>query len=82
MRHPSVPPEAIQPALKRKFDKADANKQKYQRAASMARSPSLAEWDGKAGHARACSERESRAKVARGGGTCTGAMRVKSPPVL
>ena len=67
-RHPSAPPEALPPALKRKFDAADANKQKFQRASSMARSPSLAEWDGKAGHARACSERESRAKVARGGG--------------
>lgn len=46
-RHPSVPPEALPPALKRKFEQAEVDKRRYQRASSMARSPSMAEWEGK-----------------------------------
>jgi len=50
LRHPSVPPEAIPPALKRKFDTANENKERYRRASSsLIRSPSLAVSDGGAG---------------------------------
>ena len=50
LRHPSVPPEALPPALKRKFDTAKENKQRYLRASSsLIRSPSLAVSDGDAG---------------------------------
>ena len=50
LRHPSVPPEALPPALKRKFDTANENKQRYLRASSsLIRSPSLAVSDGDAG---------------------------------
>ena len=50
LRHPSVPPEAIPPALKRKFDTANENKESYRLASSSSiRSPSLAVSDGDAG---------------------------------
>jgi len=50
LRHPSVPPEALPPLLKRKFDTAKKNKQRYLRAASsLSRSPSLAVSDDVAG---------------------------------
>ena len=50
LRHPSVPPEALPPALKRKFDTANENKERYRRASSsLIRSPSLAVSDGDAG---------------------------------
>ena len=50
LRHPSMPPEALPPALKRKFDTANENKQRYLRASSsLIRSPSLAVSDGDAG---------------------------------
>ena len=50
LRHPSVPPEALPPALKRRFDTANENKQRYLRASSsLIRSPSLAVSDGDAG---------------------------------
>ena len=50
LRHPSVPPELLPPALKRKFDTANENKQRYLRASSsLIRSPSLAVSDGDAG---------------------------------
>ena len=50
LRHPSVPPEALPPALKRKFDTANENKQRYLRASSsLIRSPSLTVSDGDAG---------------------------------
>ena len=34
LRHPSVPPEALPPALRRKFDTANKNKERYRRASS------------------------------------------------
>ena len=34
LRHSSVPPEALPPALKRKFDNANENKERYRRASS------------------------------------------------
>jgi len=46
LRHPSVPPEALPPALKHTFDTADANKERYRRATgrqSMVHAPSPAE---------------------------------------
>ena len=46
LRHPSVPPEALPPALKRKFDTANENKERYRRATgrqSMVHAPSPAE---------------------------------------
>jgi hypothetical protein len=50
LRHPSVPPEALPPALKRKFDTANENKERYRRASSsLIRSPSLAVSDDDAG---------------------------------
>ena len=50
LRHPSVPPEALPPALKRKFDTANENKERYRRASSsLIRSPSLGVSDGDAG---------------------------------
>eukprot|EP00618_Florenciella_parvula_P016977 CAMPEP_0119473200 /NCGR_PEP_ID=MMETSP1344-20130328/4942_1 /TAXON_ID=236787 /ORGANISM="Florenciella parvula, Strain CCMP2471" /LENGTH=2127 /DNA_ID=CAMNT_0007506261 /DNA_START=134 /DNA_END=6517 /DNA_ORIENTATION=- len=49
LRHPSVPPEALPPALRRKFDTANENKERYRRASSLIRSPSLAVSDGDAG---------------------------------
>ena len=50
LRHSSVPPEALPPALKRKFDTANENKVRYLRASSsLIRSPSLAVSDGDAG---------------------------------
>ena len=50
LRHPSVPPEALPPALKRKFVTADENKERYRRASSsLIRSPSLAVSDGDVG---------------------------------
>ena len=50
LRHPSVPPEALPPALKRKFDTANENKERYRRASSsLIRSPSLAVSDSDAG---------------------------------
>ena len=48
-----MPPGALPPALKHKFDTADANKERYKRATvrqSMVRRPSLAEHDPRAGH--------------------------------
>eukprot|EP00620_Florenciella_sp_RCC1587_P016113 CAMPEP_0182565024 /NCGR_PEP_ID=MMETSP1324-20130603/6843_1 /TAXON_ID=236786 /ORGANISM="Florenciella sp., Strain RCC1587" /LENGTH=179 /DNA_ID=CAMNT_0024778609 /DNA_START=41 /DNA_END=580 /DNA_ORIENTATION=- len=44
LRHPSVPPEALPPALKRKFDTANAEKQRHLRAtdsSSFRRLPAL-----------------------------------------
>ena len=51
LRHPSVPPEALPPALKRKFDTANENKERYLRSSSssLSRSPSLAVSDDDAG---------------------------------
>ena len=48
----SAPREALPPALKRKFDTADADKQRHRRASgsAMVRRPSLAERDDRAGH--------------------------------
>ena len=46
LRHPSVSPEALPPALKHTFDTADANKERYRRATgrqSMVHAPSPAE---------------------------------------
>ena len=59
LRHPSVPPEALPPALKRKFDTADTNKERHRRASgsAMARRPSLAERDDSKSGARAACER-------------------------
>ena len=49
LRHPSVPPEALPPALKRAFDIANTNKERHRRASSsLIRSPSLAMADGDA----------------------------------
>ena len=62
LRHPSVPPEALPPALKRRFDTANENKQRYLRASSsLIRSPSLALSDGDAGGRRSAG---ASAKVA------------------
>ena len=53
LRHPSVPPEALPPALKRKFETANENKERYRRASSaLIRSPSLAVSDDNAGGRR------------------------------
>ena len=50
LRHPSVPPEALPPALKRKFDTANENKERYLRSSSsLSRSRSLAVSDDDAG---------------------------------
>ena len=50
LRHPSVPPGALPPALKRKFDTANENKERYRRASSsLIRSPSRAVSDGDVG---------------------------------
>ena len=49
LRHPSVPPKALPPALKRAFDIANTNKERHRRASSfLIRSPSLAMADGDA----------------------------------
>ena len=47
-----MPPEALPPALKRKFDDANANKRIYRRASSSMgpeRAGSRVEWDDNAG---------------------------------
>ena len=58
-----MPPEALPPALKRKFDTANENKERYRRASlSSILSPSLAASDGDAGGPRSTKAKAS-AKV-------------------
>ena len=46
LRLPSVPPDVLPPALKRKFDTANTNKERYRRASSrLIRSPAVSDDD-------------------------------------
>ena len=51
LRHPSVPQEAIPPALRKQFDVQNADKRRFRRASSSlgSMSISVAEWDNETG---------------------------------